>query len=47
MPLYIDTDNTIQRITFNDTFVAEKPIRESVLRKFMDNVWSIIFGGKV
>lgn len=44
MPMYIDENDVIQRITFND-FVAEKPLKESAVRKLVNSLWFLVFGG--
>lgn len=43
--MYVDEDKVIQRITFGDSFVAEKPLRESVVRQVIDQLWFLLFGG--
>lgn len=44
MPMYVDENEVIVRITF-DRPACEPPLKESWVRKLMDNLWFLIYGG--
>lgn len=44
MPLYVDSDDVIQHITFGDQIVAERPLKYSWTKQLIDNLWFLVCG---
>lgn len=44
MPVFVNEENVIERITF-DKPVAEKPLKNGYFARFMRHVWHMIYGG--
>jgi len=42
--MYVDENDVIVRITF-DRVACEQPLKESVVRKLVNSVWFLVFGG--